>query len=50
MEVVDTIQSEEEKKEFIVIFRELTKILIKLRIFREFKFTEEEVLYHIKNI
>ena len=43
VEVVDTIQSEEEKKEFIVIFRELTKILIKLRIFREFKFTEEEV-------
>ena len=40
VEVVDTIQSEEEKKEFIVIFRELTKILIKLRIFREFKFTE----------
>ena len=43
VEVVDTIQSEEEKKEFIVIFRELTKILIKLRIFREFEFTEEEV-------
>lgn len=43
VEFVDTIQSEEEKKEFIVIFRELTKILIKLRIFREFKFTEEEV-------
>lgn len=44
VEFVDTIQSEEEKKNFIVIFRELTKILIKLRIFREFKFTEEEVL------
>lgn len=43
VESVDTIQSEEEKKKFIVIFRELTKILIKLRIFREFKFTEEEV-------
>lgn len=43
VEFVDTIQSEEEKKKFIVIFRELTKILIKLRIFREFKFTEEEV-------
>ena len=43
VEFVDTIQSEEEKKNFIVIFRELTKILIKLRIFREFKFTEEEV-------
>ena len=38
VEFVDTIQSEEEKKKFIVIFRELTKILIKLRIFREFKF------------
>ena len=44
VEFVDTIQAEEEKKNFIVIFRELTKILIKLRIFREFKFTEEEVL------
>lgn len=44
VEFVDTIQSEEEKKKFIVIFRELTKILIKLRIFREFKFTEEDVL------
>lgn len=43
VEFVDSIQSEEEKKKFIVIFRELTKILIKLRIFREFKFTEEEV-------
>lgn len=43
VEFVDTIQSEEEKKKFIVIFRELTKILIKLRIFREFNFTEEEV-------
>lgn len=43
VEFIDTIQSEEEKKKFIVIFRELTKILIKLRIFREFKFTEEEV-------
>ena len=43
VEFVDTIQSEEEKKEFIVTFRELTKILIKLRIFREFNFTEEEV-------
>lgn len=43
VEFVDAIQSEEEKKKFIVIFRELTKILIKLRIFREFKFTEEEV-------
>lgn len=43
VEFVDTIQSEEEKKKLIVIFRELTKILIKLRIFREFKFTEEEV-------
>ena len=43
VEFVDTIQSEEEKKKFIVLFRELTKILIKLRIFREFKFTEEEV-------
>lgn len=43
VEFVDLIQSEEEKKKFVVIFRELTKILIKLRIFREFKFTEEEV-------
>lgn len=43
VEFIDAIQSEEEKKKFIVIFRELTKILIKLRIFREFEFTEDEV-------
>lgn len=43
VEFIDTIQSEEQKKQFIVIFRELTKILIKLRIFREFNFTEDEV-------
>lgn len=43
VEYMDGIQSEEEKKKFIIIFRELTKVLIKLRIFREFKFTEDEV-------
>ena len=41
---VDDIQSEEEKKNFVLTFRELTRILVKLKIFREFKFTEEEVL------
>ena len=41
---VDNIQSEEEKKKFVLTFRELTRILVKLKIFREFKFTEEEVL------
>ncbi|MCI8760615.1 MAG: type I restriction endonuclease subunit R [Clostridia bacterium] len=40
---IDTIQSEEKIKKFIVIFRELTKILIKLKIFRKFQFTKEEV-------
>lgn len=41
---VDNIQSEEEKKKFVLIFRELTRILVKLKIFREFKFVNEEVL------
>ena len=41
---VDNIQSEEEKKKFVLIFRELTRILVKLKIFREFNFTDEEVL------
>lgn len=41
---VDNIQSEEEKKKFVLTFRELTRILVKLKIFREFKFTEDEVL------
>lgn len=40
---IDTIQSEEKIKKFIVIYRELTKILIKLKIFRKFQFTKEEV-------
>ena len=43
-ESVDLIQSEEKQKEFILTFRELTRILVKLKIFREFQFTDEEVV------
>lgn len=38
---VDDIQIEEEKKEFIICFRELSKILSKLQTFVEFEFKEE---------
>lgn len=43
VEAVDAIKSEQEKKKFVEILKDLTKIFIKLKIFREFKFTEEEV-------
>lgn len=43
VEYIDDVLSEEKIKKFIITFRELTKILIKLKIFRKFKFTEEEV-------
>jgi type I restriction enzyme R subunit len=35
---VDFLQAEEDKKKFIVIFRELTKILIRLKTFLDFEF------------
>ncbi|MFZ7120300.1 MAG: type I restriction endonuclease subunit R [Eubacteriaceae bacterium] len=40
---VDDLQSEEEKKGFIIAFRELTKILQKLQTFTEFEFTEDKL-------
>lgn len=40
---IDNIQSEEKQKEFVLVFRELTRILVKLKIFREFRFTNDEV-------
>lgn len=43
IESVDNIQSEEKQKEFVLTFRELTRILVKLKIFRKFQFTNEEV-------
>ena len=43
VESVDNIKSEEEQKKFVLTFRELTRILVKLKIFREFQFTDEEV-------
>lgn len=43
IESIDNIKSEEEQKKFILTFREVTRILVKLKIFREFKFTNEEV-------
>ena len=38
---VDNIKSEEKQKEFVLVFRDLTKTLIKLENFKEFEFTEE---------
>lgn len=40
-EDVGLLEREEDKKEFIVAFRELSKILIKLQTFNDFEFTEE---------
>ncbi|GAA0103195.1 type I restriction endonuclease subunit R [Paraclostridium bifermentans] len=40
---VDDLQSEEDMKKFIVGFRDLTKILVKLQTFIDFKFTKENL-------
>ena len=40
-EDVDSLESEEDKKAFILAFRELTKILTKLNTFTEFEFVED---------
>ena len=38
---VDSLESEEEKKEFIIAFRELSKVLVSLQTFVDFEFTED---------
>lgn len=40
-EAVGFLEREEDKKAFIIAFRELSKILIKLQTFNDFEFTEE---------
>lgn len=40
---VDTLQSEDDKKKFILAFRELSKILVKLETFVDFEFEKEEL-------
>lgn len=40
---VDNLQSEEDKKKFILAFRELSKILVKLETFVDFEFEESEL-------
>lgn len=40
---VDDLDSEDEKKEFVIAFRELSKILLKLQTFTEFEFSEEKL-------
>lgn len=40
---VDNLQSEDEKKMFILAFRELSKILVKLETFVDFEFKKEEL-------
>lgn len=42
-EDTDDLKSEEEKKKFILSFRELTKVLTKLNTFVKFEFDEEEI-------
>lgn len=41
IDYIDDIQSEEEKKNFILAFRELSKQLIKLKTFTDFEFNKE---------
>ena len=38
---VDELQSEQEQEKFIIAFRELTKVLVKLKTFLDFEFNEE---------
>ena len=40
---VDQLQTEEEKRQFILSFRELSKALVKLQTFTDFEFVEDEV-------
>lgn len=40
---VDSLESEEDKKKFILAFRELSKVLIKLETFVDFEFEEKEL-------
>lgn len=40
---VDNLQSEEDKKNFILSFRELSKVLVKLQTFTDFEFKEENL-------
>lgn len=40
---VDSLQSEDDKKKFILAFRELSKILVKLETFVDFEFEKEEL-------
>lgn len=40
-EAVGLLEREEDKKEFIIAFRELSKILVKLQTFNNFEFTED---------
>lgn len=40
---VDSLESEEDKKKFILAFRELAKILVKLETFVDFEFEESEL-------
>ncbi|WP_163195243.1 type I restriction endonuclease subunit R [Clostridium thermarum] len=40
---VDSLASEDDKKAFIVSFRELSKVLVKLQTFTDFEFSEEEL-------
>ena len=43
IDYIDSIQSEEEKKNFIIAFRELSKQLIKLKTFTDFEFNKEDL-------
>ena len=40
-DAVELLEREEDKKEFIIAFRELSRILVKLQTFNDFEFTED---------
>ena len=42
-ESVDQLESEEDQYQFVVLFRELSKLLLKLRTFDEFEFSEDTI-------
>ena len=42
-EAVDQLEAEEDQYQFVVLFRELSKLLLKLRTFDEFEFSEDTI-------
>lgn len=41
-EKVDELESDEEQREFVLVFREISKLILRLKSFTEFEFNEAE--------